>query len=100
MYPRQNGGHCKRGPGWLPCFRSVCLTRPGNRKAVRAIKVHQGMDRKQAEKVARRIGAVVLPVRRSGETKFIFPSGRRLKANARRKDASLALVKAILDETR
>lgn len=67
---------------------------------MREIKVHQGMGRKQAEKVARRIGAVVLPVRRTGETKFVFPSGRRLKINARRKDASLAVVQAILDETR
>jgi len=58
------------------------------------------MSRKQAEKAARQMGVRVCACRKSGETKFVFPSGRQIKANGRRKDAPLEVVKALMDETR
>ena len=60
--------------------------------------MHYGMNRKQAEKAALENGATVSPLRRTGETEFIFPSGQRVKINARRKDAPRSLVKALLYE--
>ncbi len=60
--------------------------------------VHYGMNQMQAQKVARKRGAVVTPVRKTGETDVIFPSGRRVRTNARRKDSTRALIKALLDE--
>ena len=58
------------------------------------------MSRKQVEKAARKMGVTVQACRRSGEIKFVFPSGRQIKANGRRKDAPLVVVKALMDETR
>ena len=58
------------------------------------------MSQKQVEKTAQRIGVIVLPVRKTGETKFVFPNGRQMKTSARRKDASKAIIKALLDALR
>jgi hypothetical protein len=62
--------------------------------------VHYGMSRRQAEKAARKMGVAVSAARKTGETKFVFADGRQMKTNARRKDASKAIVKALLDEMR
>jgi hypothetical protein len=58
------------------------------------------MSQMQVEKAARTMGVTVCMTRKSGETKFVFPSGRQMKTNGRRKDASRAVVKALLDEMR
>ena len=101
MLPHRSGDHFKRGPGWLACFRSVCITRPGDRSnGLKEFKVHYGMSQKQVQKTARKMGVKVCAMRKSGETKFVFPSGRQMRTNARRKDASKAIVKALMDETR
>ncbi len=83
--------------GGCHVLRSVFLFCPGNRNGLKRNSVHYGMSRKQAEKVARKIGAVVTPARQSGETIFVFPNGQRMKTNARRKDTSMALVKALMN---
>jgi len=62
--------------------------------------IHYGMNQKQAHKAARKRGAVVTPVRRTGEIDVIFPSGRRVRTSARRKDSTRAYIKALRDETR
>ena len=67
---------------------------------MRRCELHYGMSQKQVEKAARQMGVGVLPVRKTGEIKFVFPNGRQMKTNARRKDASKAIVKALLDQTR
>lgn len=44
-----------------------------------------------AVRIARRLGATVGPIRRTGEIRFWFPGLRPLTHNARRKDSSRAL---------
>lgn len=58
------------------------------------------MSQMQVEKAARKMGVRVCAMRKSGETKFVFPNGRQMRTNGRRKDASKAIVKALLDQMR
>ena len=74
LLPHRSGDHFKRGPGWLACFRSVCITRPGDRSnGLKEFKVHYGMSQKQVQKTARKMGVKVCAMRKSGETKLVLP---------------------------
>ena len=42
--------------------------------------------------LARTLGAEVRPVNRTGEVDIISPTGRRVRHNARKKDANMALL--------
>lgn len=79
-------------------FRLKWLTSRAIGAGLKRPKVHHGMNRRDAERVARKIGATVSPLRRTGEKECVFPSGRRVRLNARRKDAPRSLVAAILSE--
>jgi hypothetical protein len=93
-----NGKHGSRGPGWLSRFPFEVLEFPGNRKRLKESTVHYGMNRRNAEKAAIKIGATVSPLRRTGEKECVFPSGRRVRINARQKGASRNFIAAILSE--
>lgn len=85
-------------PGATVVLPSGYIVYPGKRYGLKKMRVHYGISQRQAQKVARRLGAKVMGVRKTGEMKYVFRSGRRLKTNARRKDASVSLVSAILNE--
>jgi hypothetical protein len=65
---------------------------------MKKIRVHYGMSQRQAIKSARMMGAMVQPIRGTGELRYRFRSGRRIVTDRRRKDASKKLVAAMLDE--
>ena len=85
--------------GGCQVFRLELLTSRAIGAGLKRPKVHHGMNRRDAEKVAIMIGATVSPLRRTGEKECVFSSGRRVRINARRKGAPRSLVAAILSET-
>jgi hypothetical protein len=56
------------------------------------VNIHTGMSMREAVDAARRLGAEVFVLNRTGEYRFAFPGMPHQRANCRRKDAPAPIV--------